>query len=72
MVDWEKIAGNWKQISGVLQEQWGDLTDDELLQIKGEKRQLIGSLQSRYGMSEAEAEKAIREFFESQRQLWDT
>ena len=71
MVDWTKIKGNWNQISGVLQEQWGDLTDDDVTQIHGEKKQLIGALQKRYGMSKEEAETAMHDFLESQRQLWD-
>lgn len=71
MIDWAKVAGNWNQIAGVLQEQWGDLTDDDLTQIRGQKKQLIGALQKRYGMSKKEAETAMHDFLESQRQLWD-
>jgi uncharacterized protein YjbJ (UPF0337 family) len=71
MVNWERVAGNWSQIKGVLQEQWGDLTDDDLLQTRGEKNQLIGALQRRYGMTREEAETALHDFFEGQRQLWE-
>ena len=71
MVDWEKIAGNWKEIAGILQQQWGDLTDDEILKTRGEKKQVIGALQRKYGMSEEEAIAALQDFFERQRSYWD-
>jgi uncharacterized protein YjbJ (UPF0337 family) len=29
-MNWDQVAGNWKQFAGKVKEQWGDLTDDEL------------------------------------------
>lgn len=71
MVDWAKVKGNWNEVKGVIQEQWADLTHDDLLQIHGEKNQLVGALQRKYGMSREEAETAIHDFLEAQRQLWE-
>ena len=34
-MNWNQVAGNWKQFTGKVKEQWGDLTDDELDQIAG-------------------------------------
>lgn len=31
-MDWDRISGNWKQLTGKLREQWGKLTDDDIEQ----------------------------------------
>lgn len=49
--------GKWKQLKGRLQEMWGDLTDDEIDQIKGEKERFVGLMQEKYGKGKAEAER---------------
>ncbi len=49
--------GKWKQLKGKLQEMWGDLTDDEIDQIKGEKEKFVGLMQEKYGKGKAEAEQ---------------
>ena len=56
---WEKIKGSWNQTKGAVKEQWGKLTDDDLMEIQGRREQLIGKLQTRYGISQAEAEAQV-------------
>ena len=29
-MSWDVIAGNWKQLTGKVKEQWGKLTDDDI------------------------------------------
>jgi len=41
---WEKIKGSWSQTKGTVKEQWGKLTDDDLLQIEGRRDQLVGKI----------------------------
>ena len=55
----DRIAGSWKQIRGKVKEQWGKLTDDDLMEIQGRREQLIGKIQTRYGISQAEAEAQV-------------
>ena len=38
-MDWDRIKGNWKQISGNVKEKWGQLTDDDLTRINGQREQ---------------------------------
>ena len=45
-MDWDRIAGNWKQVTGKVKEQWGKLTDDELTEINGNREQLEGKIQN--------------------------
>lgn len=54
------IAGNWKQLTGEIQNQWGKLTNDELDQIEGNRTKLVGLIQERYGVAKDEAEKQLR------------
>ena len=58
-MNWDQVAGNWKQFKGSVKEKWGKLTDDDLNVIAGKKDQLIGKLQERYGIAKEEAEKEI-------------
>jgi uncharacterized protein YjbJ (UPF0337 family) len=61
------LKGNWKQLKGKAQEKWGELTDDEIDQVKGEKTQLVGLLQEKYGYSKQRAEEEIDDFMEENR-----
>lgn len=53
------FAGRWKQIRGRAKEWWGELTDDELDRIEGNRDRLVGLMQERYGWSRAQAEEEI-------------
>jgi uncharacterized protein YjbJ (UPF0337 family) len=61
-MNWDQIKGQWKQVKGTAQEKWGDLTDDDLTRIDGQREQLIGRIQERYGIAREEAEKQVAEF----------
>jgi uncharacterized protein YjbJ (UPF0337 family) len=58
----DRTAGQWKQIKGSIQEQWGKLTDDDLTQLEGNSERLAGRLQERYGIAREEAERQAKEF----------
>lgn len=60
-MNWNKIQGQWNQIKGNIREAFGELTDDDLAEVAGERDQLIGKLQERYGYSEEEAERRVDE-----------
>lgn len=53
------IKGKWKQLKGSVQNQWGELTDDEVDQIEGDATRLSGLIQEHYGKSREEAEEEI-------------
>jgi uncharacterized protein YjbJ (UPF0337 family) len=56
---WEKVKGSWNQTKGAVKEQWGQLTDDDLLAIEGRRDQLVGKIQTRYGISREAAEAQV-------------
>ena len=44
-MNWDQVAGNWKQFKGRVKEKWGKLTDDDLNVIEGKKDLFVGRLQ---------------------------
>ena len=58
-MNWDRIQGNWKQVTGRVKEQWGKLTDDDLDVIAGRRDQLAGKIQERYGLAKADVEKQL-------------
>lgn len=61
-MNWDRIEGQWKQLKGKIQQQWGDLTDDDLDVIDGRREQLAGKIQERYGVSREAAETQVNEW----------
>ena len=62
-MNWDIVKGKWAQITGEVKSKWGDLTDDDLTQINGEREKLAGKLQERYGWAKDRAEKEIDDHF---------
>ncbi len=63
------IKGKWKEVKGKLKQQWGDLTDDEILKMEGSYDELSGALQKKYGYDKDTAAKHIDEFVKKNK--WD-
>lgn len=61
-MNWDQVAGNWKQFKGKAREKWGQLTDDDFDRIAGQRDQLIGQIQKRYGVAKAEAEREVKDW----------
>ena len=65
-MNWDRIQGNWKQMTGSLRAKWGKLTDDDFEQLAGHKDKLVGKIQERYGVQKDEAERQVNEWEKSQ------
>ncbi len=63
----DTIQGNWKQLKGKVQQQWGKLTDDDFDVIDGKRTELIGRVQERYGIARDQAEKDVDSFLDQSR-----
>jgi uncharacterized protein YjbJ (UPF0337 family) len=59
---WDRVEGNWKQMTGKVKEKWGKLTDDTITQIGGQRDQLVGKIQEAYGVSRDEADRQVKEW----------
>jgi uncharacterized protein YjbJ (UPF0337 family) len=66
-MNWDRIEGNWKQLTGKAQEKWGKLTKDQVDVIAGKREQLSGKIQEAYGIGKDEADKQIDVFADSTR-----
>ena len=58
-MNWDRIEGNWEQVKGKIQKQWGDLTGDDLDKVEGSRKELTGRIQERYGIAKEQAEKDV-------------
>jgi uncharacterized protein YjbJ (UPF0337 family) len=61
-MNWDQVEGKWKQYKGQIREKWGDLTDDDLHVIAGQRDELIGKIQQRYGLAKEKAAKEVDSF----------
>ena len=61
MVTQQELHGNWNRWKGVIQEKWGQLTDDDLARVKGNVNQLFGVIQQKTGATR----ETIQSFFDS-------
>jgi uncharacterized protein YjbJ (UPF0337 family) len=62
-MDWNRVEGNWKEVKGKVKEKWAKLTDDDLTAINGQRDQLEGRLQKRYGYAKDQARKDVDDWF---------
>ena len=54
-----QIKGDWNQVKGKLKQQFGNLTDNDLLFEEGKEDELLGRLQSKLGKSKEELRTMI-------------
>lgn len=60
MITRQELEGQWNDVKGRVQKKWGQLTDDDLMQVKGDANQLVGVIQTKTG----ETRRAIESFLE--------
>ena len=61
-MNWDQVKGNWKQFTGHVKSEWGDLTDDEITEAEGDREKLEGRIQERYGVAKEEASRQVDAF----------
>jgi len=59
MITQQELQGNWNEIKGQLQDRWGQLTEDELARVKGNVKQLVGTVQRKTGESKEQVERFL-------------
>jgi uncharacterized protein YjbJ (UPF0337 family) len=57
------FAGEWKQMRGALKSWWGKLADADFDRIGGQKDQLIGVVQEKYGYTRDQAQQEVERRF---------
>jgi len=61
-MNWTTLQGNWNEAKGKVKTKWGRLTDDDLMQVSGNKDRLVGVIQQKYGIAREKAEEQLEEF----------
>lgn len=59
------IQGKWSQVKGDIQKKWGEITDDDLDKIEGNREKLLGKIQETYGRTRDVAEKELKDWEKS-------
>ncbi|MEZ5103741.1 MAG: CsbD family protein [Draconibacterium sp.] len=55
-----EIKGNWNVMKGKLKQQYGELTDDDLVYVEGEEDELLGRIQKKTGEARDKLIKKIK------------
>ncbi|MEM8849262.1 MAG: CsbD family protein [Pseudomonadota bacterium] len=61
----DQIEGKWTEIKGRLRESYGDLTDDDIEEAKGDREQLEGVLQQKTGKTKEDVRNMVDRILES-------
>lgn len=56
MITREELQGKWTQLKGQIREKWGQISDDEIQQFKGNSEGLVGLIQEKTGTAKREVE----------------
>ena len=64
-MNWDRVEGNWKQFKGRVKDKWGNLTDDDLERAAGNRDQLEGLIQKRYGIAKDQVTKDLNAWLDS-------
>lgn len=56
------LKGNWMQARGQVKAWWGELTEDQIDEIDGNRTKLAGTLREQYGWEQAKTESEIDRF----------
>lgn len=64
-MNWDQVEGKWKEMSGAVKANWGDMTDDEIAEVDGNREVLEGKIQSKYGKTKEEAKAEVSAFIDS-------
>src|SRR5277367_4600025 len=55
----DQLEGTWDVVKGKIQKQWGKLTNDDLDVIEGNRKEIAGRIQQRYGYAKERAEREV-------------
>jgi uncharacterized protein YjbJ (UPF0337 family) len=57
----DTIKGDWKQLSGKIQDMCSELSDDDIKQREGSIEYLLGKLQVKYGLEKDKAKQQLKD-----------
>jgi uncharacterized protein YjbJ (UPF0337 family) len=61
----DQFEGKWKQLKGSFKEKWGKFTDDDITRFNGNRDQIVGALQEKYGQTKEQAQRDFDAWYNS-------
>ena len=58
-MSWDSIREAWDDMKDKVKEEWSELTDDDVDEVRGDRDLLAGKLHDRYGWDRPEAERRV-------------
>ncbi len=58
----QKLTGDWNVLKGKIKQKWAELTDDDLTAIEGDRDELVGRIQQRYGYTQDRVKEEVERF----------
>lgn len=58
----KELVDRWRELKGMVKQEWSELTDEDLAIIEDKADELCGVIQRRYGVAKEEAERQIDSF----------
>jgi len=68
-MNWDRIAGTWRQFKGIARKQWGRLSADHASVVAGERERLLGKIQATHGITRQANEKQLAEWLARQHKI---
>lgn len=65
MLNEQQFEAKWKEIKGGIRNLWGQLTEDELDQMKGNLHEIVDVVQDRYGDTREEIQQKFNQLMDS-------
>ncbi len=64
-MNWDQVEGNWKEWKGKAHAKWGELTEDEMEEARGDRERLEGLIQQKYGKTKEEVREEVDEWLKA-------
>ncbi len=56
---WDQVSSRWTRFSRDVKKKWGDLTDNEIMEVNGRRGNLAEKIQAKYAITLEEANQQI-------------
>jgi uncharacterized protein YjbJ (UPF0337 family) len=63
-MNWDRIAGNWRQLKGTARLQWGRLTGDYASVVAGLRQRSLDRVRAGHALTREAGEKQLAEWLE--------
>jgi uncharacterized protein YjbJ (UPF0337 family) len=61
-MNWDRIEGKWKQVSGSAKEKWGRAINNQWDITEGRRSRRAGEMQEAYGIGKEQAQRQLQEW----------